>query len=277
MQHRRYKLVAVDIDGTLLDSKGNLSLNTIEVINEGIKKGMIFTISTGRPIQGVRPLIEKLEIGMDMPLITYNGAMLIMANSGDVLFEQDLNPEDASNIINLGKQFGTLTMVWSNNKLYASELGEKAFKYSSITGVNPILLEDENKIVTSGITKILWYDHVEVINRYIRQIQLGRYLSANVNYHTSQPYFLEFVHIDASKAKAMGKLGEYYGIEQKEMIAIGDGLNDLSMIEYVGLGVAMSNANNTVIERADYITLSNDEDGVAHVIRKFILEAEGWQ
>jgi hypothetical protein len=83
--------------------------------------------------------------------------------------------------------------------------------------------------------------------------------------------FLEFVDIKASKAIAMAKIGQHYNIKQSEMIAVGDGFNDLSMIEYAGLGVAMGNADNEVKRIADYVTRSNDEDGVAHVINKFIL------
>ncbi len=264
-----YKLIAVDIDGTLLDSKGNLTKETIKAINEGLEKGMLFTISTGRPIQGVRPLIEKLGLVDDLPFITYNGAMLVMGKSGDVLFESNMNSEDARVIIDLGIKWDTAVMVWSNNQLYASELSEKAYKYSRISGVTPVLLEDTDKIVANGVTKILWYDEVEIINKYLNEV--GKYLSQNVNFHTSQPYFLEFVNKSASKAKAMEKLGEHFNIKQSEMIAVGDGLNDLSMIEYAGLGVAMDNANDIIKEKADYITLSNDEDGVAHVIYKFIL------
>ena len=267
-----YKLLAVDIDGTLLDSNGNLTAETIKAINLGIEKGMIFTISTGRPIQGVQALIEKLGITQDLPFITYNGAMVIMWKSKDILFECSIKHEDALTIIELGKKLGTTVMVWTDHKLYASELSEKAYKYSSISGVTPILLKDDKKeiekTIEKGVTKILWYDEVATINRYLNEI--GKYLSENVNFHTSQPYFLEFVDKSASKAKAMEKLGEHFGIKQSEMIAVGDGLNDLSMIEYAGLGVAMENANDAVKKRADYVTLSNDENGVADVIYKYI-------
>jgi len=261
--------MAVDIDGTLLDSKGNLTDETMKAINKGLEKGMIFTISTGRPIQGVQPLIEKLGLVEDLPFITYNGAMLVMGKSRDILFECSMNADDARTVINLGREFGTTVMVWADNQLFADELNEKAYKYSSISGVAPILLEDADKIVAKGATKILWYDEVEIINKYLNEV--GKYLNENVNFYTSQPYFLEFVDKRASKAKAIEKLGEHFNIKQSEMIAIGDGLNDLSMIEYAGLGVAMANANDIVKEKADYITLSNDEDGVAHVIYKFIV------
>jgi Cof subfamily protein (haloacid dehalogenase superfamily) len=143
-------------------------------------------------------------------------------------------------------------------------------KYKSISGVEPVLAENTRQLAEKGVTKILWSDEVEKIEQYNREV--GKHLSDNVNFHPSRPYFLEFVDINASKAIAMERLGEYYGIDRSEMIAVGDGYNDLSMIEYAGLGVAMANSPDYVKEKADYITLSNEEDGVAHVINKFILK-----
>ena len=90
-------------------------------------------------------------------------------------------------------------------------------------------------------------------------------------FHTSRPWFLEFVDKHSTKAIAMQKLGEYYKISSEEMIAVGDGFNDLSMIEYAGLGIAMANAEDKIKKSAKYVTLSNDEDGIAHVIYEFIL------
>ncbi len=134
--------------------------------------------------------------------------------------------------------------------------------------MEPIIINNMEQLIENGVTKILWYDEVEKIEQYKNEI--GRYLSDNVNFHPSRPYFMEFVDKYASKAIAMERLGQYYGIKQSEMIAVGDGFNDLSMIEYAGLGVAMANSPDEVKERADYITLSNEEDGVAHVIHEFI-------
>ncbi|NSW91664.1 MAG: HAD family phosphatase [Firmicutes bacterium] len=263
-----YKLMAVDIDGTLLDSKGNLTEETEKAIRLGVEKGLIFTISTGRPVQGVQAFIDKLDL--DLPVITYNGAMVIMGKSKEVLYQCTMDPKDAREVIDLGEKYGTSIMVWADNKLFANRLNERAYEYSKISGVMPVLMEDVEETISQGVLKILWYDEVETIKKY--QKDIGKYISRNINYHTSQPYFLEFVDKNASKAKAMEKIGEYFGIDRSEMIAVGDGFNDLSMIEYAGLGVAMGNASNEIKERADYVTLTNDENGLAHVIYKFVLD-----
>lgn len=270
-----YKLLAVDIDGTLLDSEGQLRRETEEAIKQGLKNGMIFVISTGRPVQGVQAFIDRF--GADLPVIAYNGAMAVLGKSGEILYKCTMNPQDAAEIINLGNKYDTCVLVWADNKLFTNKLNEKAYKYSKISGVPPVLMESAEDLAAQGIMKILWYDAVETIGKYEKELdeyfkRKGHHsIMDNINYHTSQPYFLEFVDKRASKAMAMEKLGEYYGIDKTEMIAVGDGFNDLSMIKYAGLGVAMGNAHADIKGKADYVTLTNDENGVAHVIYKFIL------
>ncbi len=262
-----YRLMAVDIDGTLLDSNGNLTEITKKAITSGVERGLIFTIASGRPIQGVEYLNKML--GLDLPFITYNGAMVVMGKSKEILYEQKLSAKDAKDIIELGEKYGVTVMIWKENGLYVTKMDDRVEKYKQISKVEPVLIKDLDVFLKDGVTKMLWYDEVEKIGKL--QTEIGGMLSDSVNYHTSRAYFLEFVDKNASKAIAMERLGEHYGIKQSEMIAVGDGFNDLSMIEYAGLGVAMENAEEPVKEKADYITLSNDQDGVAHVITKFVL------
>lgn len=263
-----YRLMAVDMDGTLLDSNNNITPGTVEAIRLAVEKGLVFTIATGRPIKGVEKYNKILDI--DLPYITYNGAMVVMGKSEEILYETKMLPWDAKQIIELGEQYGVTVLIWKNSTLYITKMDDRVKQYTGIASFVPVLAENIDNLVEGGVTKVIWFDDVDKIARYQREI--GQYMSENVNYHTTRPCFLEFVDKDASKAIAMQKLGEHLGIKQSEMIAVGDGYNDLSMIEYAGLGVAMGNAEDEIKKRADYITLSNDEDGVAHVIKKFILD-----
>ena len=121
-----------------------------------------------------------------------------------------------------------------------------------------------------GITKILWYDEMDRIKQILKELSCNMF--SEVSYCTSKPVFLEFFSSRVSKSAAMEKIGELYGIKQEEMIAIGDGLNDLSMIQYAGIGVAMENAEEEVKRNSQYVTTSNDEDGVRKAIEKFFTE-----
>lgn len=263
----QYKLVAVDIDGTLLNSDGIITEKTKHAIKSAVEKGVLFSICTGRPIQGVESFNSLLNL--DSPFITYNGAMIVMGKSKDILFHQSLTAEVSRDILSIAKDLGTTVIIWSNNQLFVYELNEKVDYYRKAAKVEPILIEDEEEVIKSGVTKILWYDDPEKLDYY--QTILKDKLADSVNYCTSRPIFLEFFHKEVSKAVAMEKLGEHFGIKREEMIAIGDGFNDLAMIEYAGLGVAMGNAPEEIKAKADFVTRSNDEDGIAYVLEKFVI------
>lgn len=264
----KYKLIAADIDGTLLNSKGKLTKETKEAIKQAVDKGVIFAISTGRPLQGLKPVVD--EIGLDLPLIIYNGAMVIKGKSQNIIYEKKLSRENCIKVFELGEGYGTNIVVWNDNKLYCNKLNSKTIEYGKFTRTKPILAEHLEDVVENGATKILWYDEIPLISKYEKEAK--ELFKGSINVHISQPMYLEFVDKDASKAIAMKKLGEHYGIDRSEMIAIGDSANDLSMIEFAGLGVAMENAIKDVKDKADFVTLSNDENGVAYVIRKFVLQ-----
>lgn len=264
----KYKLMAVDIDGTLLNSESIITEKTKKAIKFAVEKGLIFTISTGRPIQGVRPIAQELDI--DLPFITYNGAMVIKGKSEEILYECNMSYNDAKTVYDLGVELDTTIMVWAKNKLYSNKINERTKKYSMLSRTTPVQITDVKSLLIQGPSKILWYDEVDVINDYINIAK--NHVGKDVVFHTSRPWFLEFVDKHSTKAIAMQKLGEYYGISSEEMIAVGDGFNDLSMIEYAGLGVAMANSEEEIKKCANCVTLSNDEDGVAHVIHKFVLE-----
>lgn len=261
----KYRLIAADMDGTLLDSHGKITEKTIAAIHRVVEKGVLFTICTGRPIQGVERYYDILQT--DSPVITYNGAMIVMGRSREILYKQDLDPSDARDVLEWGKKLKTTVIAWSGNKLYANELNDRVYDYRKLSMVEPNLITDEEEMVDNGVTKILWYDSAERIRHY--QEVLADKLGKGVTYCTSKPTFLEFFNSKVSKAVAMEKIGEHFGIHREEMVAIGDGFNDLSMIKYAGLGVAMGNAPEEIRKKAGYVTLSNDEDGIAYFIDEF--------
>lgn len=262
-----YRLLAVDIDGTLLNSEGVLTKATKDAIHLAVDKGIIFVICTGRPIQGVSSLND--EIGRDLPFITYNGSMVVKGKSKEILYERSLPLVEARKVFELGKELDTTMIIWSNNNLYVNREDEKAKEYSGLTNTPYTVIKDIDD-VPHNITKILWYDDHEKLLEYQKEFEGN--LGENINYHLSRPYFLEFVDAKATKAIAIEKLCETYHFNISQAIAIGDGYNDLSMIQAAGLGVAMANAPDDIKAVAKYITTSCDEDGVAKVIHKFILE-----
>ena len=263
----KYKLIALDMDGTLLSSKNEISERNYSVIHAAIDRGVKVVLATGRPIQGVRKYLAALDL--DGPVITYNGAVIADSATEEILYEVSMNRDDAELSLKLGTEYDTTMCIWSRGQLYTNKLNDRAYDYMKISGVEPILVTDFTEILDRGITKILWYDEVEMIGRMPCEMATKGF--RETEFCLSRPYFLEFFSSRASKANAIAKLCEMYDITPSEVIVMGDAPNDLSMIKFAGLGVAMGNALPEVIAAADFVAPTNDEDGVAAVIEKFVL------
>lgn len=268
-KNNNYKLVAVDIDGTLLNSKREITINTKNSIKEAIKKGIIFSISTGRPLRTAKIFSEIID--EDIPMITCNGALVVTSRSLKTIFEKNLTNDQVKQIIEIIDSYHGTYILWSFNDLYFNKIDDYTINYQEMSKVKGILIDENHPIPYNKTAKIIWFDKNESLKEY--QNNILKKLKG-VNYFTSQLTFLEFVNEDVSKALALEKLGKYYSIKKEEMIAIGDGCNDLPMINYAGLGVAMDNSEQEIKDQADFVTLSNDDDGVSYVIEKFILKEE---
>lgn len=260
-------MIAVDMDGTLLDSSCRISERNTRAIRAAVDGGITFVLATGRPIQGVREYAALL--GLVGPVITYNGAVIVDIATEEILYEQSMDKADAALAIELGLHYDTTMCIWSRGRLYVNKLNERAHDYKKISGVEPILVEDYDCLIQAGITKILWYDDEDMIAKMPQEMAAKPF--RETSFCLSRPYFLEFFSSKASKAAAVSRLCEIYGISPEEVITIGDAPNDLSMIRFAGLGIAMDNAHEEVKAAAKYVTTTNDEDGVAAVIEKYIL------
>lgn len=264
----RYKFAAADMDGTLLNDFNEITPYTTNIIRQAVSAGLIFSVCTGRPIEGVSRYLKQLDI--QGPVITYNGAMILDSATGKILYRQDLEAEDARKILETGLHYNTTMCIWSDNKLYGNQLNDRIYEYSRATKVTPLLIPSIDTLLTQGITKILWYDDAARIQQIEKELP-GTALFHNVTFCTSKPFYLEFFNSAVSKAAAIDRIGDLYGFSSLETIAIGDGFNDLSMIRHAALGVAMANAPDEVKQCADYVTTyTNNEDGVAEVLEKFI-------
>lgn len=263
----KYKLIAVDMDGTLLTDDKRITDRTVQAVRRASDAGIYFCLSTGRPLCAVSRYLDQL--GIATPTITYNGAVIVDPATGERIYEQGLEPEAAKEIWAFGHRFGTTICVWAQDMLYVSEVNERTEDYKKISGLEPIVITDFDRLADGGITKMLWYDDIEKMPEFQRI--LGEEMINPVNYATSNPRFLEFIDRRVSKATAMERLGQHLGITRDEMMAIGDGHNDLPMLTYAGLGVAMGNAPDDIRKVCGHVTASNQEDGVAKAIEELCL------
>ncbi len=262
----KYKLIAVDMDGTLLKNNYEITKHTEEIVKKAVEKGIIFTIATGRPYNVAQKFVRQLNLKNE--IITNNGAMIFNASDNKILHRINLAKEDAKKIFEIGLKEDTTMCIWSNDVLYFNKINEKSSDYQSISGVKPIIIESFDDIKNIDITKILWYDEPQRIENF--QVELKNTFKETSLYR-SRATFLEFINSQTSKGLAVQMVAKMHNIKKEEIIAIGDELNDLSMIEYAGLGVAMGNAHSLIKENAQFVTCSNEEEGVSKVIEKFVL------
>lgn len=263
----RYKLLALDMDGTLLNSKGELSERTVNAVRQAKENGAVVTISTGRSVPGAIGCARTL--GLSSPIITYNGAVIADPVTGKMLFSAELSASDALKVMETGIRKGTTMCIWSKGRLYGLPLNERVLDYRRFAGVEPLPTKDIRFLAENGVTKVLWYDEVEKIGAFWSEMSKIPFESVSVC--TSNPMFLEFFHGTVSKASALEWIAKMHGIRREEVVAVGDGANDLEMLAYAGLGVAMGNASDAVKKQADAVTASHDEGGVADVIERYFL------
>ncbi len=263
----KYKLLALDIDGTLLDDNRQLSEENISAIKRAVDSGVHVTICTGRPIQGVKWLVDRL--GITTPVITYNGAEIVDPATNEILFKNQLLPIDATKIATLGKELGVTLIIWSQGRLYGYPMNDRVEFYKQIALTEPKEVTDVNMLAEEGITKIIWFDEIERINQLKTQLNGTDFES--VTYVTSNPRFLEFFNSAVSKRISMERLAEILGVSREETVAIGDGYNDVPMLEGVGLSIAMGNAPDDIKRICKAVTDDNNHDGVAKAIEQYIL------
>lgn len=265
-----YKLVAVDLDGTLLDDNKNIDIDTINSIKEAIDKGTYFVIASGRPVITLKRFYDLID--RDMPVISCNGAVLAYPSRNEIILNEHFKKEDLMFLVKYFNDSNKSFIAWSNNDLYCNKINIYTTSYHDAckhADVKIKVIEDYNDFYKLYINKLIVIDDSDKIQVFLKDVKKD--IKDRCNYFTSQSYFLEFVSSGIDKGKALEKLSKYLDIEKEEIIAIGDGHNDLSMIEYAHVGVAMENSSEYVKSKADYISASNNNQGVKKVLDKFIL------
>lgn len=269
------KLLAIDMDGTLLNSNKEISQRNKEALLKAKEKGVYIVLSTGRILKSAQYFADTIKL--DNPIVSCNGAVVTDENR-NVIFKQSMDKEIVRKIMELGLKHNIYHHFYDYNQFYASQLvdeviefynPENAKKQNHYIDVN--LYENIQNVMDNkdlDIFKFMFLDpDQDRLSKLRKELELIEQLtivsSANTN--------VEITDKGVSKAKGLTVLAEKYNIESKDIMAIGDSENDLSMLEYAGFGVAMSNANHKVVQKADFITTSNDEEGVAKAVEKFIL------
>ncbi|HZJ82765.1 MAG TPA: Cof-type HAD-IIB family hydrolase [Clostridia bacterium] len=263
-----YKLIVVDLDDSLLGSDLKISPKNHEALVQAMDQGVLVTIATGRMFRSA--VVYARQLGLDVPIITYQGGLIKSTFSNKVLYNQTLGLDVSKKIVDLCRAKGLYLQIYMGDEYYIEEPNAYSRKYHKQVGVEGIVVGPLDKFLKEPPNKLLIMDEPGRIPEFGREFT--EILGDQIEITTSKPEFLEFTHRDATKGRALEYLATTRGIPKDEIIAIGDSFNDISMISYAGLGIVMGNAPMEVQEYADYVTGTNDDDGVAQAIDKFILK-----
>lgn len=265
-----YKLVALDMDGTLLDNNKTIPEENIRAIKEASKSGVKIVLATGRPLVGIKKYLDILELtSEDNFSIIYNGALIQNNINKKIISQNLLNYNDLMYFYNLSKKFDIHMNVFTKDSCISYKSGKYSVLEAKWSNIDIQIVDFNNLDKNIEIAKIIFADDPELISKV--EDNLGDNIYSKYGIAKSAPYFMEFFNRQINKGIAVKKYADSLNIAKEEIICIGDAGNDIEMIKSAGLGVAMENAFPEIKDIADYTTLSNEDAGVAHVIDKFIL------
>lgn len=263
-----YKLIAIDMDGTLLNDQHHVTPGVKEALQQAKAEGATVVLCTGRPLGGVTRYLLELELTTeDDYVIAYNGALVQNTHTNENVVSLTLGYQDLLDLSNVAADLQTPMHFFDQQKLYTFDKDVSPYTvYESYVTQVPLSFRTKDEFDEDIVLpKIMFIDDPEKLEK--TKASIPNHIKERYEMVQSAPFFLEILHKEASKGNAVKHLAEKLGIAQEEVMCIGDNGNDLSMIQYAGCGVAMENAIPALKEAADFITKSNNEDGVAYAIQ----------
>jgi hypothetical protein len=270
-----FKIIALDIDGTLVDDWNQIDSMTLRTLQQARARGIKIVLTTGRPLSGTLSLLEKLGLNNNPNeyVITYQGAILETTN-GDIIYQNPLTFRAFVNIeMNLfHKPINLLSLT--NNSIYIVQkdanyfTAKEAVKNHLSIKFRTLheMIEKRDELV---FPKLMIAGRKENLDN-IQPILMDQF-SGNYNLIRSENNYIDINQKNVDKGVALQKLVKHLHLVRENVLAIGNGDNDLSMIKYAGLGIGMQNSTSNILKQADIITSSNNDSGVAKAIRKFVL------
>jgi cof-like hydrolase len=269
------KLLAIDMDGTLLNEEKHIDTPQKEAVQKAIEAGIKVVLCTGRPLFGVLPVYGELELekyNLDEYVILNNGCSLRKTTNWELLDNKEITKEDVIYLDKLRKGYNLDLTVSNDNDYFV--VGDKANKYTIEDGklvyvdIKPISLEEATS-EKHTFFKSMYLGEEEEIQRFKNDNE--NLLKDKYDAVLSQIHIFEMLPFGTNKAAALKELAEKLGIEREEIMTIGDGNNDVEMLEFAGIGVAMGNGTESAKKAANYVTDTNENHGVAKAIEKYIL------
>ena len=263
------KALVLDIDGTLTNSAKEITPATKCAIQNLMKRGQKVILASGRPTPGMRRYEEELELDKyGGYLLSFNGARIVDCRTGEIVYQRVLPLTLLPGLFHFAKKNGCGLITYLGNEVISAFPIDKYVEIEArINGLPVRKVPNFTEFVDFDINKCLMTADPEKAELLEKELQEKYGNMASI--YRSEPYFIEIMPSDVDKASSLDKMLPAIGVKRENTVCCGDGFNDISMIRYAGVGVAMGNAQQAVKESADYITATNDEDGLVQVIEKF--------
>lgn len=269
------KLIVSDIDGTLVGKSGKVSERTLRVFRECEKRNIPVILASGRTFYGARAL--AVEAGLNAPIISANGGRCDLDITGEnaPAYEDVLDPKTSMKIYARLKKAGCFMTSYVGKNIYV--LNETngygstcAWKSEAIRGLKHVIMDDEARFLKEGTVKPYKYEAYSDDKMLMDELR-SEFEGLGLSVSSAFPFNLEIMPAGGGKGKAIRALAEKMGVSMDQVMAIGDGSNDLGMLEVSGVSVAMGNAVEVLKKAAKHIAPDVDEDGAAIMIEKFAL------
>ena len=268
----KYNYLALDVDGTLVDSQKIISEKNKAAIQKANIAGVKIILTSGRPTIGIQSIAAELQFPWyGGYILAYNGGEIIDSKAGNIIDKRTIPMEYVEDICSFGKMFSCSVLTYDENGIVTENENDPYVLMEAYNNSIPIHgVVDLSKRIVAPVAKFMLVgkeDKLQFAYHYLQK----RYFN-KLNVFFSEPYFLEIMPLGIEKASGLHKLLMYLNGKPEELLVCGDGLNDISMFQYAGFAVAMENACCETKKYADYVTVSNDNDGVAVAVEKFVLE-----
>ena len=268
-----YSIIALDLDGTLTNSEKIITPRTFDALMKAQREGVRLVLASGRPTFGIAALANQLQLAdYGGYVLSYNGGRIIDWCEKTVIFSQVVDQKLVPILYEFAEKAQLPIVTYLPEAILASKNeGEYLAEEARINGMPVVVAQnfvEEAMQISGGSTKFLIPGDPELLIQLESEMKAA--LSEQMEVFRSAPFFLELPPKGIDKAQSLQRLLTHLGLERESLMAFGDGFNDLSMIQFAGQGVAMANAVEEVKSIADFVTTSNEEDGIAHALEQLL-------
>lgn len=264
-------MLLIDLDETLLNDKGEIPDINSEAIKQAYQKGIKIVLCSGRSNMSLKKFIDNLGVSKDGYAIAFNGGIIYKTDTNEIISEHLLNDDYAREIIEKCRKYDVHIMMYCNQKLWIDRCTQKIEDYANKSKLVPVLVDNLINATVQPVSKVIIIGKNRIL-KVVEEDFKNEGWNNKISTFFSSERLYEFNPLGIDKGSGLRELANYLNIDIKDVIAIGDNYNDISMIQTAGLGIAVKNANDEIKSIADYVTeRDNNEGAVAEVIEKYIL------